>query len=168
MPKELPTVAVSIAPEDEWVSMVTALRRKQGTPTKKERQFQQFNFPWAIARDAEAIGAEIAVARYFGVDNFTPSVDTFKASADVLGHIEVKHTRWDDGHLIIKPSDRDGDVAILVTGQSPNYVIRGWIAVHVAKSERYRQQKSESWWVGQVNLNPIKHLEKSIYANHPA
>jgi hypothetical protein len=76
----------------------------------------------------------MVVARYLGIADFEPTLNTFKNSADVGSRIEVKHTSWRDGHLIVKPSDRDSDLAVLVVGESPNYTIIGWLPVSMAKN----------------------------------
>jgi ubiquinone/menaquinone biosynthesis methyltransferase len=58
----------------------------------------------------------------FGLRNFAPTLNTFKNEADVdLPHarLEVKYTKYTNGSLIINKTDRDQDVAVLVTGKSP-------------------------------------------------
>lgn len=42
--------------------------------------------------------------------NFTPTVNTFKSEADIGARIEVKWTKYADGHLVIRPTDRINDV----------------------------------------------------------
>jgi hypothetical protein len=42
---------------------------------------QKLNLAKSIARDAEAIGAEMVVARYLGVKDFEPGINTFKNKA---------------------------------------------------------------------------------------
>ena len=125
-----------------------------------EGAIQKLNLAKSIARDAEAIGAEMVVARYLGIANFEPTLNTYKNSADVGYRVEVKHTSWKDGHLIVKPSDRDIDLAVLVVGDSPNYTSIGWIPVDVAKSPRFKSDQSNSWWVSQINLRPMDSIIK--------
>jgi len=62
------------------------------------------------------------VARYLGYQDFNPLDSKFKATADVGAIFEVKWTKYDAGSLIIYDSDRNCDIAILVTGRSPDYV----------------------------------------------
>ena len=105
----------------------------------------------------------MVVARYLGIADFEPTLNTFKNSADVAFRdfrIEVKHTSWKDGHLIVKPSDRDSDLAVLVVGESPNYTIIGWIPVSIAKTARFKSDQSNSWWVSQINLRPMDSIVK--------
>ena len=59
----------------------------------------------------------MVVARYLGIHDFEPTFNTFKDQADVGGRLEVKWTRYIEGSLIVKDSDRDQDIAILCTEQ---------------------------------------------------
>lgn len=150
---------------DEFTAASTAFKRAFDNSGKVDRSYQVLNLHDGIARDAESIGAEIVVAQYFGIKNFEPTSGTFKNAADVGSSIEVKHTSYKNGHLIIKDSDRNQDIAVLVVGKSPDYWIVGWIPVSVAKRDKYRHEKSGSWWVSQINLQPIDTLRKSNYGN---
>ena len=117
-----------------------------------------------IAANIIATGAEIAVARALGITDFDPTINTFKERADLAQNIEIKFTSWLAGHLIIQPSDRDDDVAILCTGTAPDYKVIGYLPVVAAKHSRFLH-KSGSYWVSQINLRPIETLTKSIYGN---
>jgi hypothetical protein len=121
------------------------------------------NFPEYVAQMTESIGAEMAVAKYFGMIGFDPAMSKFKQTADVGAAIEVKWTQYDSGSLIIYESDRNSDVAVLVVGKCPKYRIAGWIPVSIAKKDRYRHHKQPTWWVGQNNLQPIENLYRSKY-----
>ena len=148
--------------DDEFVAASIAFRRAFESPDKVDRSIQKLNLHDSIARDAEAIGAEMVVARYLGITDFEPTLNTYKNSADVGYRVEVKHTSWKDGHLIVKPTDRDIDLAVLVVGDSPNYTIIGWIPVDVAKSPRFKSDQSNSWWVSQINLRPMDSMLKGV------
>jgi hypothetical protein len=117
-----------------------------------------------IAQYAEALGAEWIVAKYLGVD-YDPFVSKHKQAADVSSNIEVRWTKYVAGHLVVHEYDRDKDVAILVTGESPNYFIAGWIPVSMAKRTKYRHSKQPNWWVTQINLQPIENLRRSNYGH---
>jgi hypothetical protein len=114
-----------------------------------------------------AVAGEIAVAKSLGINDFIPTSNTFKSTADIGENIEVKWTAWTGGHLVIHPKDRDTDVAILVVGQSPNLRVIGWLPVMMAKRPKYRHTKDHAWWVSQINLQPIENLLRSNYA-HPS
>lgn len=147
---------------DEFNALAIAYARAAKLENPMEGAIQKLNLAKSIARDAEAIGAEMVVARYLGIADFEPTLNTFKREADVGYRIEVKHTSWRDGHLIVKPSDRDNDLAVLVVGESPNYTIVGWINVGVAKSPRFKSDQSNSWWVSQINLQPMSLMVKGV------
>jgi len=152
----------TITINDEFNALAIAYARAAKLDNPMEGAIQKLNLAKSIARDAEAIGAEMVVARYLGIKDFEPGVNTFKREADVGHRIEVKHTSWRDGHLIIKPSDRDHDIAILVVGESPNYSIIGWLPVDVAKTARFKSDQSNSWWVSQINLRPMASMLKGV------
>jgi hypothetical protein len=145
----------------EILAATVGLRRTVENAFKVDQSVQKVNFFESIARDGEAAGAELALAQYFDLPDFELSVNTFKNSADIGSRIECKWTRWQDGHLIIKESDRDCDIAILVVGQSPTYYVVGWIPVAIAKKDRFKHAKSNSWWVSQINLRPIETFQRS-------
>ena len=115
-------------------------------------------------RHAEAAGSELAAAKYFDIPNFKLTINTFKKVADVGNRIEIKHTIWKEGHLIIRERDRIDDLAVLVTGKSPNYFIVGWLPISICKSDRFKH-KDGSWWISQINLRPMGNLRESIYGN---
>jgi len=132
-------------------------------PNHASRYDKELSFPEYVAQVTESIGAEIAVAKYFGMIGFDPAMSRFKVTADVGAAIEVKWTHYDGGSLIIYESDRNHDVAVLVVGKCPKYRIAGWIPVSIAKRDRYKHHKQPTWWIGQQNLQPIENLYRSKY-----
>lgn len=131
---------------------------------------QQLNYHEMIAQHAESVGAEIAVAEYFGVRGFVPSINTFKDEADVnLGQarIEVKHTRHFQGHLILQESQRSrpNDVCILVRGKSPRYELVGWMVASMAMAPKYKHSQQGNYWVSQSNLFEMRYLKRSNYGD---
>ena len=125
------------------------------------------NYHEFIWQTAESAGAETAVANYFGDYGFVPKVDTFHNEADVGENIEVKWTKHANGHLIIqnRPNPRPNDVAILVTGWSPVYILLGWMPVHMAMQPRYKHTYQDSYWVPRANLFEMQYLERSNYGD---
>ena len=160
-------IMVRLSRADEIVAATTGLARESRYGSNPKVKGNTGNFHHAIVIHSEAAGAEIATARYFGIESFVPTVDTFKNEPDLrlgaLG-IEVKQTGHKAGHLIITDDDRDTDVAVLVVGESPTYYVVGWIPVSVAKKPRYKASDG-SYWVSQINLQPIENLKRSQYAN---
>ena len=154
-------VKATITVEEEFTALAVAYSRAVVLDNPMAGAYQKLSLAKSIARDAEAIGAEMVVARFLGDTNFKATLNTFKNEADCLGIIEVKHTNYRDGHLIIKRSDRNSDLAVLVTGNSPNYEIMGWYPVGSAKVKRF-QSSDGSWWVSQLNLMNLESLKIRI------
>jgi hypothetical protein len=124
----------------------------RATPLHAQRWNQSVNFHEMIAECAESVGAEIAVAQYFGIKGFKPTLNTFKNEADVMARLEVKHTKYESGHLIINATDRPDDVAMLVTGRSPVYQLVGWIPIKLARTELFRHETQDNYWIPQGKL----------------
>jgi hypothetical protein len=78
--------------------------------------------------DIESSIAEMAVAKVLRLF-WNGSINTSK-SPDV-GTVYVRWTSVETGHLPIRPKDKAGKY-VLVTGVSPNYVVRGWMSKETA------------------------------------
>jgi hypothetical protein len=157
---------MKITHEQEWDAARVALERVEEIDGKADhisRYNKTLNFHDYITETAESIGAEYAVARYFGIQDFTARDSRFKRTADVGSIIEVKWTKYDSGSLIIYDTDRNTDIAILVTGKSPNYVLKGWIPIAIAKNQRWRRRDQPTYWVEQYHLHPIENLRRSSH-----
>jgi hypothetical protein len=114
---------------------------------------------------AESIASEWVVARHLGFD-YDPFEPKMKKKADVGDKFEVKWTEHISGQLIVYEYDRPTDIAILVTGTHPHYYIAGWIPIAVAQKPRFRSDRQPTWWVSQMNLQPIENLRKSIHGHN--
>jgi hypothetical protein len=135
--------------------------RKEDNPgdwVRLKSDFFQF-----VALQMNAIAAEMVVGEYLGLNYGDLADQRNKSAADVGSNIEVKHTAWQDGHLIIAPRDRSSDIAVLVVGACPEYRIAGWIPVAIAKQPRFKSTRDSSYWVGQTHLRPIDTFRKSSY-----
>jgi len=155
-----------ITQEQEWDAARVALDRVaeiHGRPDHVSRYNKNLNFHDYIMETAESIGAEYAVAKYFGIADFSAADSRFKRTADVGSIIEVKWTKYDSGSLIIYDTDRSTDIAILVTGKSPNYYLKGWIPIAVAKNQKWRRRDRPTYWVEQYHLHPIENLRRSSH-----
>jgi hypothetical protein len=137
-------------------------------PSDASQFGQKFtNYHEFIWQKAEACGAETAVANYFGDYAFVPKVNTFHDEADVGANVEVKWTKHSNGHLILqnRGPGRPNDVAILVTGMSPVYVLLGWMPVHMAKQPRYKHPHQNNYWVPRSSLFEMQYLKRSNYGD---
>jgi hypothetical protein len=157
---------MSISAADEWaihkraVDVVFSYSGQLGTTI---RYNSKLNNHEQVSEYAESLGAEMIVARYFGLD-YDINLSNGKRGADVGQGLEVRWTSYVGGNLIVYPNDRDTDIAVLVVGKSPVYHIAGWLPVAFARRKRFKNPRQDSWWVDQANLNPIDTLIRSEYA----
>jgi len=161
-------VKVVLDYQQETQAHVIGLKRVTeigGRADHHSRHDKRINFHEYVSQNAEAVGSEMAVAMYFDVRNFVPTVNTFKNEADIGSKVEIKWTKYETGHLIIRPSEREQDVAVLVTGRSPVYFIVGWMPVSWARKPKYLNALDQNYWVNQRDLLPIADLRKSIYGS---
>ena len=157
---------MTISAADEWaihkraVDVVFSYSGQLGTTI---RYNSKLNNHEQVSEYAESLGAEMIVARYFGLD-YDINLSNGKRGADVGQGLEVRWTSYVGGNLIVYPNDRDTDIAVLVVGKSPVYHIAGWLPVAFARRKRFKNPRQDSWWVNQANLNPIDTLIRSEYA----
>jgi hypothetical protein len=164
---QLPHIRVTLNYEEETLAHHAGFARAQGIRGKADhatRKDTTLNFHQYVGQLAEAVGSEMCVAKYFGLTDFKPTINTFKREADVGARLEVKHTLWRDGHLIVHQSDRADDIAVLVVGRSPEYYLVGWIPVIDAKVKRFYVESEKNWWVRQHDLRPMTDFLRSKYA----
>lgn len=160
-------IKVRLSYDDELTAHeVGFLRAKElaSTANHPSRYDRDLNYHEYISQLSEAVGSEIAVAKYFDLTDFKPTHGTFKREADVGAGLEIKWTRWRDGHLIIHQSDRMQDIAILVTDRSPIYYLKGWIPISEAKTSRTYKRSEKNWWINQADLRPMENFLRSNYA----
>lgn len=166
LPLETPTYHLS--PVDNWKihSWATyAYFDSDGHLGKAPRYNAALSIHDQVSELAESRAAELIVARYFNLDYSIDNLN-LKDKADVGERLEIRWTRYDVGQLIIYPSDRDSDVAILVTGRSgKGYKIAGWIPIEIGKRSRFKNETQDSWWIPQNHLKPIEILEGSPFEN---
>jgi hypothetical protein len=126
-----------------------------------------YNWHELVWQEAEAAAAEMAVANYYGDFGFTPAIDNAHDTADVGDNIEVKFTKHANGHLIIqnRGAGRPNDVAVLVSGMSPVYLLLGWMPVSMAKQAKYKHPYQNNYWVPRSNLFEMQYLKRSNYGS---
>lgn len=78
---------------------------------------------------------------------------------DVRG-FQVRTTPHRDGHLIVRPDDRDADLFVLVTGRIPRLRICGWMACRDAKVSEFwtvtNDGRPPAWFVPIDRLRDLK------------
>ena len=84
----------------------------------------------------EGAAGEMAVAKALNI-YWAATVNTYKDGGDIGRRIQVRTRSKHDYELIVRPSDRDDDIFVLVTGKSPSFQIHGWIHGHEAKKKDY-------------------------------
>lgn len=157
---------MTISAADEWAihkRAVDVVFSYSGQLSTTIRYNAKLNNHEQVTEYAESLGAEMVVARYFGLD-YDINVSNGKRKADVGQGLEVRWTSYIGGNLIVYPNDRETDIAVLVVGKSPVYHIAGWLPVAFARRKRFKNPRQDSWWVDQANLNPIETLIRSEYA----
>jgi hypothetical protein len=122
-------------------------------------------------KQIDAVGAETAAAEYLGITDYEPQNGSYKDRADIADNVEVKHTYKRNGNLIISSIDRDSDIAILVIGRMPVYVVMGWFEVQLAKQDKYRSEliTGDSYLIPRADLHPMQHLAmigEAVYGYH--
>lgn len=166
--RTLPIIRVSLNHEEEVLAHTIGFERAtslDSTANHNSRKNKHLNYHDYITQLSEAVGSEISVAKFLGLSDWKPTINTFKSKADVASNIEVKWTKWQEGHMVIHPSDRNTDIAILVVGKSPEYYLVGWIPVAQAKVSQFWVSSEQNWWVGQRHLRPMETFVGSIYAS---
>lgn len=137
---------ITLGPEDvAWATEIGGLRHDNARAAGRQDRYG----PVRDARetDVNAAGAELAVARWLGVD-WDPVVDgadTGRRIGDVGGY-QVRSTPVDTYSLILHPEDNPEQVAILVTGTMPTYVLRGWLRIRDGQRPQYWREGPTYKW----------------------
>jgi len=108
----------------------------------------------------EGACGEMAFAKAVGW-YYDSSVDTFKRPD--VGPVYVRTRSRHSYELIVRKGDPSG-VYVLVTGQAPGYVVRGWIHSDQAKDGAFLQEyggREEAYFVPQKALRLIGELNAS-------
>lgn len=81
----------------------------------------------------DAVGAEMALARTLEYQDYDPDEDP----PGVVRGYQVRWSIWPEAELVVHEEDADDDIFVLVTGTTPVFEVRGWIAGGKAKQERF-------------------------------
>ena len=122
----------------------------------KEVQFDLGGFE----RDIQAAAAEMAFAKAREM-YWDFSVNTFK-KPDV-GKIQIRHTTRNSGKLIVRPDDSDEEIFVLVSGEIPEFTIRGYMRGCEAKQDQFIDNPGGGkpcWMVPQDDLRPVRPVKK--------
>ena len=109
----------------------------------------------------EGAAGEVAAAKWMNVF-WGGSVNTFKTGGDIDGTgWEVRTRSKHEYDLIVRDSDPDNRVMILVTGKSPNFRVQGWIKTEEAKRAEFLQNYGgygQAYFVPKSRLNLMEDL----------
>ena len=135
---------------------VGILRRIASLKRGETNKVQNKDFGWHT--DIEGALAELAFAKAFNL-HWNGSVNTFKVPD--VGTIQIRHTQYPDGRLVVHDYDDDNTVHVLVTGTHPNYSIHGWLTGGQAKQQCFWDDptgKFPAYFVPQAHLMPIDQI----------
>ena len=107
----------------------------------------------------EGACGELAFAKAVNI-YWDGSINTFKMRADV-GLVEVRTRRKAGYELIVRDSDPDGRVFVLVQGEAPRFTVMGWYRSEQAKRPEWLQTHgggSPAYFVPNGHLYPISTL----------
>jgi len=170
MSREGQAITVRLTPSELFIgAQVAAMRRIKSLSRGGKEKHGLNRDPW----DANINGAlgEIAAAKALG-RYWDASVDVF-GRADIpandmfgLNGIQIRTMGKNHFDLLIRPSDSDSDVFVLVTSeQSPLFIVHGWTTGAEAKQEQWLDMKGgrvAAYFVPQKCLKPLCSL-----SSHP-
>jgi len=144
--------------EMQYAATVAIVRKNESDKMglKDANGFDRSKYP-VLPMELEGVAAEIAVAASRNV-YFDASYNTFK-QADVGVDGQVRYSFKDHGRLIVRKKDNPDHCYVLVTGQMPHMIIRGWMYGHEAMKDGYLdtpQRRPPAWFVPQEDLRPWK------------
>lgn len=122
-----------------------------------------FRQPRGEAEDAWGVHIDGAMAEAMVAKNtekyWHMLCDNFKDVPDV-GNLEVRHTRYENGGMLLHPTDKDDRKYVLVAGVWPAMKIVGWIWGKNGKHPDYWRDDlaRPCFWVPQASLEEYETL----------
>ena len=115
--------------------------------------------------DVLAFAAEVAAARCLDVYwRDAPQPDT---DGDIGNppRYHVRHTVLESGRLILRPTDVEDSIFVLVVGTVPVFRVVGWITSDEGMEDEYwvldlGNQRPPCWMIPQHALRPIEELQR--------
>ncbi len=105
---------------------------------------------------------ELAVSKYLGI-HWPATINTYRSQPDT-GPYEVRTRSRHDYDLIIRESDRDDAIYILVTGICPIYCVRGWMVASEGKQPEFLQSyghRPPAYFLPAARLYPMATLSRN-------
>ena len=110
--------------------------------------------------DVESSGAEMAVAKAFGL-YWNTYPNEFRDLPGDVANLEVRWTKHMNGHLIVHKRDKDDRPFVLVRGNMPHYKVGGWMMGADAKQEKWihGMREEPGYWVPNDQLHSLADLK---------
>ena len=147
----------------EEIAMAASVAVHRGIDAIKHNRKNQHGFTgngWT--ENIEGYGAELAVAKALNIYYSAGAGKGFK-DADVSEKIQVRWASQENYRLIVRGPDKTDHVYVLVTGEAPEYDIKGFMPGHIVKQDKYFSNpgngRPDAWWVPQSDLKPIDQIE---------
>jgi hypothetical protein len=149
---------VTLAPHEIQMGAEVAVRRRVSAIEHGMTDAHGYNGEQAWEQEVTSCLAEMAVAKCLG-RYWDGGVDTFKRGD--VGRLQVRFTKRTDGRLIIRRSDKQEDVFVLVVGFGPtSFEVVGWIRGSEAREDRWLTNmgngRPECWAVPRHALKKIE------------
>ncbi len=155
----------------EWYefhgAVQVGLERWAQSAVQKLNHATTYNRTFLRRLNEEVIGAcsERVLCKFWNI-YWDGSINTFHRLADVLGYnVEVRGTHRPDGRLIVRDNDADDRAFVLITGEGPEFEIRGWLFGSEAKLPEWMDNPNgyrPSWFVPQYALRSLEPLAKIL------
>ena len=143
--------------EIEFAGRVGVMRQFMAISQKYRPRYGCRGDPWQIHVDGAE--AELAVAKYLGIE-WVPSLERQREGEHDVGELEVRSTRWRNGHLMLHPPDPDDAWFVLVISMPPRFRLAGCIRARDGKrDEWWRATDRAAYWVPQSALLPMPVIE---------
>lgn len=130
-----------LSPADQQLAIDAGRRRyarRRAAGSKHRYNRPQQSMEQDIQQDIDGCGSEIETARFLDV----PWVETTEPDpdGDIAPGVQVRHTVYANGCLLLHPTDVDSHAFYLVTGNFPDYQIKGWtIALDGKREEHWKE-----------------------------
>jgi hypothetical protein len=145
-------VIITLKPAEVAVATVVGTFREQRSSDLGFRDRGHRAKDHSVSTNVDAAGAELAASKATGL-RWHMTVGDDLAEPDLGRGTEVRHTRRDDGGLIVRSKDPSGRVFVLVTGSLPRYRVVGHLAGVEAMQDDFRWE--DAWLVPQSRLRPL-------------
>lgn len=162
MLNELASCTIALSFED--IGKVDKYARIRRSESKNCRDRMVSSKSWLFV-DTIGVMGELALCRYLGIP-YCFTVNTFRR-ADVLGHIEVRATEWENGHCKVRPDDEDSRRVVMAVVRKPRneVYLPGWVIASDAKRFPLRDPHNANMpmhFVPQSELCPMSKLKDSL------